>query len=489
MVNFQQIRCVLLYLVFPFMAFSQEPEIRVPNDLVIRSLYRSGTVTSKINWYKKGILKFLPIKDNPFDTYSQELFLINKNFYVFLNASGIVYKSHNYEPQNDSVIFKRIDITDHYGYNINCFPLYYNNQLFNIGGYGYWRWNGQLRVFNEKLGEWDISQLNQEVSVAQNEQEPNIWYDGNLGDLYALSFMAGNEAVNSSAEYQVRRIDTVMMLDLKEKKWISKGVLEPSIAKDLPTASLIVNLDSGLLVNFNGRTEYWNLIKNERRLLIKNSIQQKLTTKVFECFIWSKEGKVYIGRIPRIGDFKEPYFDSVSLNPMDFSSLNLRIYKPISDSYNKSQLVLWVLIIGAILLLSYVFYFIFKKFKKNNKEEGIREILKPAYKQPDLFIGSELAVLNLIIENIELRGRRTNIEEINRVLGLANKSSEMQKKTRSQTLKSINEKYAIVMQKSDFQLINRSRSELDGRLIEIYIEKQEIQQLKSIIPSNENLKG
>jgi hypothetical protein len=73
----------------------------------------------------------------------------------------------------------------------------------------------------------------------------------------------------------------------------------------------------------------------------------------------------------------------------------------------------------------------------------------------------------------EKKNERVDINEVNYVLGLKHKNTGLQKKVRSDTFNSINEKFKYIS-KSDDPLIQSNRSEIDKRYFEYYIEKRNI---------------
>ena len=77
--------------------------------------------------------------------------------------------------------------------------------------------------------------------------------------------------------------------------------------------------------------------------------------------------------------------------------------------------------------------------------------------------------------------QRTNTEEINRILGVAHKSLNMQKRKRSDITKAINEKYALVTGRKDILLIQRIKSDFDARYQECFIPEEEMHNLESFI--------
>ena len=453
----------------------QASEYKIPNNAFYKRLLSSTEPTVQITRYNPQIARFLPIKENKFVLYDQELLAQNHQLYIFLNASGIVYKTQFTNANSDSLIFKRIDSTDHVGYNIDCFPFFFHNSLYNIGGYGYWRWNGQLRVFSEKLKEWDIVSLNQEISIAKQSIRPVIWNDLKNSRIVALSYIQGNEAIANNKQFATHSTDSVMSLNLKTKTWLLQGSLNQILVSGLIQVRLIANLDSGLLVNNNGTIEYWNLINNRISKSKKNTNSQVLATNfLFNHFIWAEENKILFGNPSNASAI-----DSILLNKLDFYITN----EPIYIIKNKYTTYYWSLGISLVLIGGLGFYIrnltIKNKIQKpDSKDENL---LNTSYPNKQLFNATEAELILLIIQNITNHHRYTNVDEINRVLGVGNKSIDMQKRKRSDAIISINERFALKTNRNSVMLINRIKSKLDGRLHEFYINEEELNTIRNLL--------
>jgi hypothetical protein len=65
-----------------------------------------------------------------------QLFKLNGNLYIHFDGSGLLYELQN---QADSVlVFQRIDNTENFNYNIAAFLFTNKQDIYNIGGYGFW---------------------------------------------------------------------------------------------------------------------------------------------------------------------------------------------------------------------------------------------------------------------------------------------------------------------------------------------------------------
>jgi hypothetical protein len=88
-------------------------------------------------------------------------------------------------------------------------------------------------------------------------------------------------------------------------------------------------------------------------------------------------------------------------------------------------------------------------------------------------------LLNLLLEKSK-QNSTTTITEINYVLGIKDKNVGLQKKVRSDVMKSINEKFNF-LQDGDTELVCNIRSQADKRFFEYYIDKENIALLEIML--------
>lgn len=477
---------VVLTLLFSFNIQAQLPDYTVANLPVFKRLIASGETMKKIHVINLPVHQLLPMREKPFLTHPQTLIYNRKKLYALVGGSGIVYESAPFSQLDDSLHFKRLDSTKLIGYNIDCFNFFYKDSLFNLGGYGFWRWNGQLRKFNPVVREWDIEALNRELPLFNESMHANVWYQQTANRIWALSSLEGNQALKSFLENKDRQIDSVMVLDLATRNWEAKGVLNPELTNQLYKVQLICSIDSGLLVNRSGSVEYWNLLQNQVLSLGPTPYRQHLTAKLDYHYVWFDKNTLFIS-LPDPGS----QLDSIRIVPGDFIATGKPIYTQINKGLGN---YLYYLVAGLVVLIAGVAVVVSRKFSLSKRLEASKPKpvtasavhpataeLRSAYVRENIFTTIESALIRLILNNIQNTKQLTSIEAINRTLGIAHKSLDMQKRKRSDTITSINEKYMLYTGRSGAELIKRVRSELDGRMHEFYIPQEEIPVIQKIL--------
>ncbi len=130
-------------------------------------------------------------------------------------------------------------------------------------------------------------------------------------------------------------------------------------------------------------------------------------------------------------------------------------------------------------MLGGLFFYGLKKRRKTTN--GIKKNLtdpplQSSYPNQHIYSSIELDLISLLISNSKTQNRYTSVDELNHLLGMTNKTTEMQKRKRSDTLRSINEKFALVSKKEDAILIKRKKADTDGRLNEFFIAEEDFDQ-------------
>ena len=114
--------------------------------------------------------------------------------------------------------------------------------------------------------------------------------------------------------------------------------------------------------------------------------------------------------------------------------------------------------------------------EKNDKEN---QVFFRSGKLMDLLNEREKILLTFIYEH-SLDERLTTIEEINKVIGAAQRNPEVQKRLRSDLIGTINDKLEIVSE-SKYNVIDKQRSEFDKRSFEYFIRPEHMQLVEKVL--------
>jgi len=465
----------LVFFIFFFFislpGFNQEKQFTIPNNQVFKILSSSKSTYIKVNSLNSNILQILPINKIPYNSFYQDIMYYKGFIYVFLPSSGVLYKSSRLNKDDIELKFNRIDSTNLLKYNINCYSFISNDTIFNIGGYGFWRWNGHLRYFNSDYSDWDIIKLNQEFPIESDYKNPSIWYSYDKKLLVSLNYKYGNEGIiDNSKRDDYNLIDSVIKLNLINKKWESTGLLNP-IVKDLIKKSYkICDLDSGILINSNGGNIYYlNFLNNNVFSLKQTSYKYLLTSKILDFpVLWVDKSNLYISK-----SLTDDSIIDININFNHFNRINQKIYLTTSNN-------IYYYIITTLILFSFLIYYLLINYKK--KVRSLKFTKTFSVINNDIFFTEiEKKFINTLMDNLEKFNRKTSVDEINKILGIFNKSLDVQKRKRSDIINIINTKYSTLNNNTDLVLIKRAKTSTDRRMNEFYLNENELINVKKYL--------
>jgi len=466
---------VLFLLFWATIACGQEASYTVFNTPFLRAIRNTRFDGCELVPHSGVSLKIIDFKSSNFRTYGQVLLIRKGELYVHISATGMLYKCTG-NVGIDSLRFDRIDKTEHYGYNINAKTFVHKDKFYNIGGYGFWRWNGQLRFFNDRSADWKIERLNREIPVVVDPPGFPQWKSRNGGQLISLGFVLGRQSEKVPENERVKSIDSVISFDLEKEDWTVLGKLNPkldALSKSEYTVRSV--LDAGLVVDLKENIQYLNLLENKIYSLSNRDILNFFYSNIVQKVSWYMDGQIYY---TILGEWQ---VDSLKIGSQDFTFTGEQVYTTTSDSST-------AYISGSILaLLAIAGFWLYKNRKQHvpstDSKPNTSDVstVRSPYPIKEVFEEVEKALLKLLMDNMVNRNSRTATDEVNRVLGMASKSGDMQKRKRSDVIRSINAKYRILMPEKDLDLIERVKSDLDARLYEYCITTSELSFLESFI--------
>lgn len=397
-----------------------------------------------------------------------------EGLFVQIDGSGRLYSVSD---SAGTTIYGRVDSTSYAGNSFGSILFSYNNQIYSLGGYGFWRANGQLRVFRGKKDGWEIIPLSSEVCVSRGIAH-FPWVDDRNGQLYLISKPEDfiNQAIRNWQEITDNEHETgVMQLNLVTGTWEKKGV----ILKDSDWKYKVIgNSPWGLLVEKGFRDiRLFDYRANELKILRKQKADSINTV-----FAGMHGIGYFLDSTFYFGDLLANTADSLKLSYGDFEPAGNVIWT--SSSSNAWQRNLpgwaWYVISGIAISLVLVNFLTRKSVNKSIDPIGNPGENKPIHvlesadnNEPGVFTAVEKMLIGLVAINAQ-KGQQTSINEINKVLGVTNKNLPTQKRTRSEVITAINEK-AVVQLGSSIDLILRTRSIVDGRQIEYFVDESLIQ--------------
>ncbi|PZX60875.1 hypothetical protein [Hydrotalea sandarakina] len=402
---------------------------------------------------------------HPWENQRQVLLKSDTAIYLFIDGSGIIYQ---YKHQH----FVRLDSTIYRGYNYGAFPFIYKNELYNLGGSGYWRITGHLRKFSNKAHEWYIIPLNEENPILNEPNASMIWYDSKAGKIYCANFIDKNEGIKKQTTQNYNQYK-VKVLDLNTMNWTNLGTLNRNLWAFTKTTQEVVMTPWGALLDNDGKKLLWDFEKNTLyRLPLENDKSQFITTNYLNGNLFCIDSTLYLCERDKI--------DTIPLSLAEFENTGIPIYvKETNQPKNNNTLVV---IIAALVVVSGGLIF-WKYYKPKKHQTSIQQIVNnnlggesslPTKSFPE-YTDQEWEVIKLILQRTQ-NNAPTTIDELNSILGLKNKSLETQKSQRHKILTSINQKYLAIKGR---ELIIREPDAIDKRIKVYHIHPNAIDELKT----------
>ena len=348
----------------------------------------------------------------------QDIIKTRKTSYVVTRGTGLVFKQEALK--DSSISYTRIDSTKYDGYNFDDIKFEYNDTLFSIGGFGFWRNNGQIRYFTENK-EWEL--LFPELTYGISNRD--YWnFDSQKGLFYIM--------VNTSIDEQ-----SLITINLSEKSWkiqeLPKSFFADILLKNEYPVQIQLNNQTGSLLCFSNVIYYLDLSKQ----IIKRANNNQLLNffnknKIRESSAYHDGTLIYA-------------FNNVDQS-VDSIKLDLENFSIVYQNNNVFTFRVYIIAIIFFIISLTAFLLIVNKRKKKMNLLALNEF-------ESIFIN------NLLI----IHGHQMDIESLNYILGLSKKSIEIQKKNRSEFLNKLNQKFKELLNTED-NIIMRVKDEEDKRV-------------------------
>ena len=386
----------------------------------------------------------LPLK-GIFKNYYQDWIKSKTGFYIIIQGSGQVFKAQKWD---ESVVeFQRIDSTEYFGYNFGSINFFIKDSLLSYGGYGFWHRNGVLRYLDDR-NQWDRIKLNKEYPVLTDEYS----FNNDQSKLFFYLNLTGSDVVTDDPI-----IDSFFVLDVRTKNVNTLGKAKIDMKPFIDNFSILtpygrfytnpLNTGANILLDIQNNTIYETITKGS------NDYTQyllKVSNDADKGVIFYQNGYIYASPSP----FDK--IDSIKFDITTFKKINQKIYSDLNTFQNDISKSIVITLI--LLLFTSLGYFLYTKNKLVQKKAK----RKLEFKESDnLFTDLEIGFLRELINRSGKKGYCTT-DEINSLLGVAQKTIEIQKKARTDFITRINQKYKDNFKKIDM-LIVRERSEKDKR--------------------------
>ena len=406
-----------------------------------------------------GASSILPLNEVIFREKEQSIYKTPQNVYIRLSATGFLYKMVYHD--DSTIAFNRIDRTVNFNYNAHAYSFSNGEDLYNYGGYGFWKNNGTIKRYNFKTNEWSAEPCDKEV-INQFNPINNAWFDPIEQKLHVPYKTIVNDGLKDNEPQKGKVNNMSFVLDLKTMKWQNNGKANEKVIEIMRNGEIAISTSRGLMVLSHEQLYLIDFKSNKIFHLNDNIIAQV----VFKL----KDGQMlcHQGDLLHFYDPRTKKSESIKIDLSRFVALPYPVIEPTISYFYFTGIA--IILIGLIILYSR------QKRKKKIAQKPI-ELSKPDFKVN--FTETEIALISMLIGKSKLN-LTASITEINYILGVKDKNIGMQKKVRSDIFKSINEKFNI-FSNSDEILIKSIRSESDKRYYEYMIDKNMIESISAFL--------
>jgi hypothetical protein len=433
--------------------------------------------------FSSTINKYIATDDLPetFNNAGQEITKSSKGIFLNQLGTGRIYKLSSTEGEFE---WKRIDSTIFIGYNFFSLFFSMDSTLYSFSGQGFFQQNGTLRYFNEESKEWDARELSASILwVSQSGLFYSIDTTNKL--LYIEAFpLKQDQTLKNKLDSEIE--DTFWKLDMRSGDWTKLGKLNKEKLVSMAETPF------GTLYNFYKIAD----LKNNKLYKLSPELSNRIRNKLGSSTRSQNLALSYcIDSTLYMGDLNN-FIDSVVISKKDLIDTGEIFYTPIEVELPIKEREI---LIGLVIMLGLTSSFLFYKNKSKssnqppvlitgiNQSESIlgernhkeNQVVFRSGKLMDLLNEREKTLLSFIYEH-SLDERLTTIEEINKVIGAAQRNSEVQKRLRSDLIGTINDKLEIVAE-SKHNVIDKQRSEFDKRSFEYFIRPEHMQLVEKVL--------
>lgn len=388
------------------------------------NVLRLDIATGKLDVFLGSAVQFAGRFSTNFDStdiFSNEhgrVHQIENGYLASFSGSGQVFKISF----KDSSI-SRLDGTHQHGYNFNAFQFLREEELYSFGGYGFWMENNVLTKFDPEAKEWFLSsvapfpvEVNKENSMRNMrwfDEVEDVFYVVHEKTLYAYSF--------------------------KEDQWKAMGRLHREMFESTEMHFNKLTDSTGFAFSDRG---YWlmdwrNNSIRELNITSAEAISPRSGISGVRCMYAQGADMVVFRRTDKVeaGFLRSVYTPAAWANGSP-----MRLYTPYVwfklGFYGLVSLIVTVLIV----------FFRVRYLRLVKRRSSWEEFLTPSDR-----------LLYMALQKGDL-----DTEEVNNLLGLGEYGWEVQRRKRSEAIKSIN---AFASKALGFDIIERHKSPQDKRQI------------------------
>ena len=384
----------------------------------------------KLNLYKKSIPESLNVSLSTLTSVTH-----NSKTYLLYPGGGLLYSFI------DGAI-ERIDRSFPHRNQYGGYFFSYKNNLYLIGGYGFWQTKSIITKFNFNNGDWEIINTTGQLPKGLDKGT----YFINNDNLYVFDFLSRN--TNNQKE---KTEDNLYVLNLKTFSWKRLGVVNNIIkpVNQVKGSKRFFNIDGKLLISYSESPEFF---------------MADLKTNVIQNFrddaLFYKSGRAIVKGNSLVGAIKNPVTGLITVESFDLKNmLSNKLDKKLYLYRGSKEFFIYISLSFAFLLFLIIILTIYYKrvgqtyiLDKDSLSGSGKSIglMKNEYDILKLFSEKRIVSNSLIMDMFH--------EE--------NKTKDFAVKRKNKTVLALEKKLSLVFKKS---FIEKGKSSSDSRELNYFL--------------------
>lgn len=398
--------------------------------------------------------------------------IIKKGKLVYIQplGTGRVYQAFN---KNGQIHLARIDKTTHSGVNFFAQNFFIKDTLYQFGGLGFWQIRGIITYYSYQTKQWELLLANRAVPAYFNNLRDVIMHYDDAGTSPKLYLSNAYYYPNYPSSFESVATDSCYSFDFYTRKWKTLGKLNPAFKKIADNKhARTIEIHRKDIVLYESQLEfYWaNFEKNQSgQLNTKESDRLRQAwlsfyntnkTKKEVQFQFNLDDELYLAKI---NEQDELEWSTISLHFNETSKDNIIPIYLINDGILDKIFFIFTtytsniyLILLSIILVGFLWI---KFFRKKRMPKEVVTILYQNFFSSLSIIEKEL--LEALLQH-NLKGEELSTKTINKIIGVQQKDTLTQNKSRSDHFIKMNQKFKMATQQTE-PLIIKNRDKGDKR--------------------------
>jgi hypothetical protein len=394
-----------------------------------------------------------------------------KDVYIQPLGTGRLYKA--IKSINGDIQLSRLDNTIHSGVSFFAQNFFLHDTLYQFGGLGFWQIRGILSYYSSQTNQWELIQTNRSIQSYFDDQKDAMLH---LNEKLAEPKLYVSNSYyypNYPSSFETQPTDSCYVYDFHSRQWQTLGKLTPEFKKIVENKhSHDTELHFENLLVFQSQLEfYWldfdhnklgqfNAKENNRLRQVWLSLYNNDKTRLQTIFQFNLGKDLYYFKYDPGADL-EWTKTQIDIKAIDTTN-TIQIYnnqssliETTSQFYTKHKssifLALSILLIGLGIRTNI--------FKRKRIPKEVVAILYQNFFMSLSIVEKEL--IEALCQS-NLKGEEVSTKTINKIIGVQQKDTLTQNKSRSDHFIKINQKFKMATQNSE-PLIVKNRDKEDKR--------------------------